>query len=558
IVRKGESGAKSVDLSQKTLIEDGFNDLNYYPEAYGGERCDELIGLNSKAKYDSSKDEFDSAWNDCQVSGVKNVTVEGVGEDARIFQWGMTFKSCDSIEVRNLTFEDYTEDACSFEASETSASTLSAFKHGNIWLHHNTFEEGVNYWDVCNEQDKHDGDGSTDFKGVKNITLSYNVYNSTHKTGLIGGSNTQTTANVTFHHNVYNNCKARLPLARQANMHMYNNYYNGTTSTDLSLRANAYAFVENCYFESGNNCPVELQYDATNGSGAAKLVGCVINQSRIKIANGVASTNLGVNVGREDTVTNANKYGKNFDTDPSLFYCKTVDGKIVTDVTHMLTAEQTREIVPKIAGVQQRGGDVTLGGGTGSGDNGETGDGDNTGGGNTGDNTGGETGGEVVSSVTFNAANCGLAEGGLFTETDNGLFGLITNDDGKKFSVTTLLAAGGGTEASANDNSGLKFDKVFLSSGTGGTMTLTAKEDITVTVYYTITNSAFNTTDQSKAGYLTWTVNGGSETTDTNTESKSGRTAYAVTITLNKGDVCVMTASANRLAVFGFVANHNA
>ncbi|MDE6690693.1 MAG: Ig-like domain-containing protein, partial [Clostridia bacterium] len=92
---KKYEGGKSKDLPQATLIKDGFNTLN--TSVYS-----ELIGLNSKAKYDASKDEFDSCWNDCPISGVKNVTVEGIGEGAEIIQWGMTFKNSSSIEVRNI------------------------------------------------------------------------------------------------------------------------------------------------------------------------------------------------------------------------------------------------------------------------------------------------------------------------------------------------------------------------------------------------------------------------------------------------------------------------
>lgn len=349
--KKYEGGA-SKDISQATLIKDGFNTLN--TSVYT-----ELKGLSSKAKYDASKDEFDSCWNDCSISGVKNVTVEGIGEDARIFQWGMTFKSSSSVEVRNLTFEDYTEDACSFEggSSENSAS-IDGFKTKNFWVHHNTFEEGINYWDVCNEQDKHDGDGSTDFKYLSNVTISYNNYNSTHKTGLIGGSNSHHQASISFHHNYYNACKSRLPLARQANMHMYNNYYYKTTSTDISLRANAYAFVENCYFGETTSVNVELQHDSSNGNGAAKVVGCKFDNKKTVLADGVNSSNLYIGNDRLATVTNTNTYSTTFDTNSSVFY---FDGTRSV-VTQMLTADETKQYVPLLAGVQKRGGDVTLGG----------------------------------------------------------------------------------------------------------------------------------------------------------------------------------------------------
>ena len=316
----------------------------------------ELIGLTSRMKWDSSKQEFDSCWNDCSIKNVKNVTVEGVGEDAKIFQWGFTFRNSSSIEVRNLTFDDYTEDACSFEADETDVSSLDAFKSGNIWVHNNTFEEGNNYWDVCKEQDKHDGDGSTDFKGLKNITLSYNVYNKTHKTGLIGGGNSHTTANVTFHHNWYNGCKARLPLGRQANMHMYNNYYNATTSCAVSLRAGAYALIENCYFDTVSGATsVELQTDSTYKDGAAKLVNCV-NKSGNFVNKG-NSNHFYDGTSRSATVTNDNKFAPDFDTNSSLFYY--ANGK--SDVGTMLDANDVPAYVKLNSGVAKRGNNITGG-----------------------------------------------------------------------------------------------------------------------------------------------------------------------------------------------------
>ncbi|MCM1545908.1 MAG: Ig-like domain-containing protein [Clostridiales bacterium] len=356
---KKYEGGTTTNIYQQSLIADGFNTLNYYPSVYGGKRCDELVGLSSRIKYDSSKDEFDSCWNDCSIQNVENVTIEGIGEDACIFQWGMTFKNCSSIEVRNIRFDDYTEDACSFEGSETSVSSLSEFKKGNIWLHHNTFEEGLNYWDVCNEQDKHDGDGSTDFKGLKNITISYNHYIETHKTGLIGGGDGHTTANVTFHHNYYESCNQRMPLGRQANMHMYNNYYSGSTMYSISLRAGAYAFIENCYFteDTSKHYPLELK-TGSNGTPAAKIVNCYIDET--KIINGSGADYIYVGDDRYANLKSTdNKFVKNgFDTNSSVFY---YDG-VKSDVSVMFTAQETHDYVPSLAGVQKRDGDVTLGG----------------------------------------------------------------------------------------------------------------------------------------------------------------------------------------------------
>lgn len=328
------------NTSQADLISGGYNSLDtsvYY----------ELNGLVSQAKWDSSKKEFDSYWNNCEISRASNITIEGIGTDARIFQWGFTWKSCNSIEVRNLTFEDYTEDACSFEGGE-NATSVENFDSRYLWVHHNTFLEGKNYWDICPEQDKREGDGATDFKKNANITISYNHYYMNHKTGLIGGGDTHMTANVTFHHNWYEDCKSRLPLARQANMHMYNNFYDGSTGTNMSLRANAYAFIENCYFLNANE-PITTKVDEKNGNGYAKVFNCVFKGKTI----GSLVKNVTVVSDRIARVSNSNVFGQNFDTDPNLFY---YDSTLeITAVTEMLNTEDVPSVIPDVAGTHKNG-----------------------------------------------------------------------------------------------------------------------------------------------------------------------------------------------------------
>ncbi|MDE7265269.1 MAG: InlB B-repeat-containing protein, partial [Clostridia bacterium] len=208
----------ATSLTQADLILAGYNELDT-------SEYSELLGLSSKATYSSGA--FDSAWNDCSITkGAHDVTVEGIGTDAEIFQWGMTWKQASSIEVRNITFSDYTEDACAFQGDTNVKTGATAnFDSYYIWLHNCTFNRGKNYWDLTDEQDKHDGDGSTDLKLVYGVTLSYNHYVNTHKTGLVGASDTSYSYNITYHHNYYEGCESRMPLARLANMHMYNNYY---------------------------------------------------------------------------------------------------------------------------------------------------------------------------------------------------------------------------------------------------------------------------------------------------------------------------------------------
>ena len=338
------------ETSQQELIEGGYNTLNKKPSKLNGAVCEPIKGLNSKATYDSSKKEYDSCWNDCTVNSGKDITIEGVGEDAEIFQWGFTFKSCNSIEVRNLRFYDYTEDACSFEGSENS-QTLAGFKHSNFWVHHNTFDIGMNYWDICAEQDKRDGDGATDFKKLSYVTVAYNRYNDTHKTGLVGGGDTHYQACFTFHHNYYNKCDQRMPLGRQANIHIYNNYFYKSGLYSISLRASAYAFIENCVFtrNSASTKPIELvKGDA--GTPSAKVIDCTMEGS---ITNGVGSDYLYQGSDRTKTVEGDNLYGLNFEQ-KSGFYT----------VTNKLETSEVAGTIPNIAGRPKRNNNIEIEGGS--------------------------------------------------------------------------------------------------------------------------------------------------------------------------------------------------
>ena len=250
-----KSGVSVVYVSESTKA-------NLVSSIQKGNVCVRILGkiscpqYLSKNKLDSSITDIkgitrsnlgdDSYWNMIDVSGKSNVTVEGVGTDAEFFQFGLTFKKCNSIEVRNLTFSDYPEDACSFEGSKGSEGSYK-----NYWVHNCQFNVGKNGWDLTSEQDKHYGDGATDIKHCSNVTMSYNLYNGCQKTMLVGGADTHVQYNVTLHHNYYKSNKSRLPLARVGNVHIYNCYYESNT-TCMSARANAFIFLEANYFKSNS------------------------------------------------------------------------------------------------------------------------------------------------------------------------------------------------------------------------------------------------------------------------------------------------------------------
>jgi pectate lyase len=91
------------------------------------------------------------------------------------------------------------------------------------------------------------------------ITLSYNYFHDHDKTELIGSSDSATSDNghlrVTLHHNYYQNVVQRAPRVRYGQVHIYNNYYEGSTnaanyaySYSWGIGYSSKIYAENNYF----------------------------------------------------------------------------------------------------------------------------------------------------------------------------------------------------------------------------------------------------------------------------------------------------------------------
>lgn len=299
--------------------------------------------------------------NMARMKNLKNVTIEGIGNDATIDGWGFHFIAGGdavngqgkSFEVRNLTFVNYTEDAIGMEGQQ-SGSTISAPVE-RCWIHNNTFLPGK--CDNPAESDKAEGDGSCDFKRGQYFTLSYNYFEYCHKTNLIGSSDSSLQYNITMHHNMWYQCGSRIPLLRQANLHFYNNYVYGDSTEKTtpyshiskpelsyvhSLRANCYMFSEANFYD-GNKQVTD------NKNGAAK-------SWNDQYASCFSTNNMVAAATREQTVSNSCAYNGTsyaaFDTDPNLFYYDAQSKKTDALLDDAVTA---RIRVMKYAGVQNFG-----------------------------------------------------------------------------------------------------------------------------------------------------------------------------------------------------------
>ena len=249
----------------------------------------------------------------------KNVTLEGIGTDAVIDGWGFHFMAESgaasfgkSFEVRNLKFKNVPEDCIGMEGVQ-SGDTLTASVE-RCWIHNNEFYKPT----ISNpaESDKDGGDGACDFKRGMYFTNSYNYYEGYHKTNLVGASDSNLQFHITFHHNYWYQCESRGPLARQADIHMYNSIFEGQTSYCQNPRADAYIFSEYNLFDSCKN-PQQIK------QGAIKSYNDTLINCRGDMQATVVSS-------KSQKVSSNNRYG-DFDTNSSLSYIPSNSYQLLTD-----------------------------------------------------------------------------------------------------------------------------------------------------------------------------------------------------------------------------------
>ena len=329
IVKMKGNGADAKTYNYKTTP-DGLTDVRLTnggtsTTTYKGSDFPSLKGM---LVYDD-----DSYYNMLEVSGASNITVEGIGDDAEIFQFGIGFEKCNNIEIKNLTFTDYPEDALNFLADERT----DLASYGRYWIHNCTFNRGYNAWDISGERDKYAGDGTIDFNNVSNATISYNKFDNCKKTMLFASGDSQACLNMTMHHNHFYKVESRLPLGRNVNIHSYNNYFDHCRNVS-DLRKNSFLFSEANYFDSTNNPFINSSsYIKSYGDKfvSSSSSGATVVTDRTKTVSGTCKPDKSTNVA-------------NFDTNSDLFYYDS--SKKCSDVSIMLDASDVPEFVTKHAG----------------------------------------------------------------------------------------------------------------------------------------------------------------------------------------------------------------
>lgn len=166
---------------------------------------------------------------------LENVTIEGVGDDATLYGYGICLKRTKNIEVRNVAIMLFGDDAVSMDTD-----------NHHIWIHNIDFFYGK----PGSDADQVKGDGSIDMKyRSTDITIAYNHFFDCGKVMGCGGATGETeNLRITFQHNWFDHTDSRCPRLHYTTAHIYNNYYDGVAVYGMGNTTESSAFVENNYF----------------------------------------------------------------------------------------------------------------------------------------------------------------------------------------------------------------------------------------------------------------------------------------------------------------------
>ena len=175
------------------------------------------------------------------VKGAANVTFEGIGDDATLYEAGVAVFQSTGIEVRNLGLMNW--------GGGGDGDGISLKQSLGVWVHNND----VFYGNAGSDGDQAKGDGSMDLKdNSQYVTVSYNHFWDSGKMSLCGMKSESGENWITYHHNWFDHSDSRHPRIRTMSVHVYNNYYDGNAKYGVGAAKDSEAFVEANYFRHCN------------------------------------------------------------------------------------------------------------------------------------------------------------------------------------------------------------------------------------------------------------------------------------------------------------------
>lgn len=285
---------------------------------------------------DTDMDSFGSSAEGLQIKGKNNtipmnITMEGIGDDAAIWGFGILMRNAVSVELRNFAVMLCMDDCISIDTD-----------NAHCWIHH----IDLFYGQAGSASDQVKGDGTIDIKGDSQyITVAYNHLFDSGKSSLCGMTSETGPNYIDYHHNWFDHSDSRHPRVRTMTVHVWNNYYDGCAKYGLGATTGSSVFVEANYFRATKN-PMLSSKQGTDAKGDGTFSG--ENGGMIKsYANAYAEKGTGSNytpITHRESATSFDCYEaatrdeqvpgsyvtlaggtayNNFDTDPALIYSYT-------------------------------------------------------------------------------------------------------------------------------------------------------------------------------------------------------------------------------------------
>ena len=239
-----------------------------------------IIGTVTK----NDLDKISSSSEGLQVKGKSaysdmKLTIEGVGSDACIKDFGILVRNAANVEIRNLSVLNFMDDGISIDTSNC-----------NIWVHN----LDIYYGQAGSDSDQKKGDGSIDVKKSQYCTIAYNHFFDSGKCGLVDATPADSGYSdyLTYHHNWFDHSDSRHPRIRNGhNIHVYNNYYDGNSKYGVGVTSGSSAFVEANVFE---NCKYPMMSSLQGSDAKGKSIFSNEKGGMIKAYNNIISGAAGV------------------------------------------------------------------------------------------------------------------------------------------------------------------------------------------------------------------------------------------------------------------------
>jgi pectate lyase len=174
----------------------------------------------------------------------RRIIIEMTGDNSENYRKSgiLSLSGCQNIIIRNITFVG----PGSIDVGGYDLISSTGAKH--CWVDHCAFMDGMDgNFDITQK---------ADFHTVSWCTFSYTNRSYMHQnTNLIGSSDSETTGylNTTFAFCWWSTgCKQRMPMARVGKIHMLNNYFSCSGSSNcINPRKNSEFLIEGNYFDKG-------------------------------------------------------------------------------------------------------------------------------------------------------------------------------------------------------------------------------------------------------------------------------------------------------------------